>query len=162
MAIASNLEQLGYGLGCAPKGLHREVIQSVGATRLLKPTESGALCLLDRAAGVVYTLPTPVLGMTFHFFATVKRTTNAYKVITNAATQFLVGAVISGDATVAQSGDIFEADGSTIVAITCDGDSKGGFIGESYSVTAISTTQWAITGIVIGTTNPMVTPFTTT
>ena len=96
MTIASTLEQVGYGLGAAVKGQHRDVISSVGATRQLLAKESGALCLLDRAAGVVYTLPTPILGMQFQFFATVSRTTNSYKVITAAATQFLLGAVVAG------------------------------------------------------------------
>lgn len=160
MTIATTLEQLGYGLGAAIKGAHREVIQSVGATRTLKPNESGSLCLLDRAAGVVYTLPTPVLGMQFEFAATVTRTSNSYQVKTAAATQFIVGAVVAGDATISTSGDVFTANGTSHVAITCDGDTKGGFIGENYILTAISTTVWLITGRTVGT-GTMVDPFTT-
>ena len=164
MATPTDIEQVGFHgpTGSLQFGAHREVIQSVGATRTLLAKESGALCLLDRAAGVVYTLPTPVEGMQFTFLATVTRTSNSYKVLTAAvASQFMVGAVISGDATIATSGDIFTADGTTIAAITCDGDTKGGFIGECYTLTAISSTKWAISGIVIGT-GTMVTPFTTT
>lgn len=138
----------------------QEVIQSVGATRTLVARESGALCLNDRAAGIVWTLPTPVVGMTFEFGTTVQRTSNSYKVITNAATVFLVGAVMAGDATIATSGDIFTADGTTIVALTNDGDTKGGFVGENFKVRAISATQWLIQGLVIGT-GTMVTGFTT-
>jgi hypothetical protein len=40
-------------------GQYRQVIDAVGATRTLAPEESGALCLFDSAAGVVYTLPPP-------------------------------------------------------------------------------------------------------
>lgn len=158
------LEQVGYNSpeGLVIKGRHRPVISGVGATRTLLPKESGSLCLLDRAAGVVYTLPTPVVGMEFEFLATVTRTSNSYKVLTAVvASQFMVGAVISGDPTIATSGDIFTADGTTIAAITCDGDTKGGFIGEHYWLTALSTTVWGIRGMVIGT-GTMVTPFTTT
>lgn len=124
----------------------QEVIQSVGATRTLLPRESGALCLLDRAAGVVYTLPPPVVGMEFEFLATVSVTTNAYKVITHAATVFLVGAVVSSSLT-AGAQDTFVADGTTIVSISAAGSTTGGLIGETYKVTAISATQWAIRGI---------------
>ena len=153
MAISTNLERLSYNApaGCIATGLHRQVIQSVGATRTLLPEESGALCLLDSAAGVVYTLPTPVEGMTFEFLATVAVTSNAHKVITaTIASEFLVGGIIMGDVTVAQSGDYFEADGTSIVALSANGSTTGGLLGERYKVVAISTTQWAIDGVCHG------------
>lgn len=162
MAVSQNLERLGYDGpdGCIATGLHRAVIQSVGATRTLLAGESGALCLNDRAAGIVWTLPAPVEGMQFNFGTTVQRTSNAYKIITNSASVFLVGAVMAGDATIATSGDIFTADGTTHVALTLDGDTKGGFVGENLRFTAISSTQWLVQGLVIGT-GTMVTGFAT-
>ena len=146
--------------GCVAPGMHREVIQSVGATYSLTAADSGALCLLDRAAGVVYTLPTPVLGMQFTFLATVSVTSNAYKVITNTASQFLVGKVIMGDTTVATSGAVFTANGTTIRSLSAAGSTTGGLIGESYTVTAISATQWAIDGVCHGA-GSLATPFAT-
>jgi len=146
--------------GTVAPGLHREVISGVGATRTLLASESGALCLFDRADGVVYTLPTPVLGMQFEFEATVAVTTNAYKTITAAETQFLLGSVIMGDDVIATSGGVFEANGTTIVAISEDGATKGGLIGSRYVVTAISTTQWLIHGVLRGT-GTLATPFAT-
>lgn len=162
MALSANLERLGYGSsdGCVATGLHRQVIQSVGATRTLLAEESGALCLLDRAAGVVYTLPAPSEGMQFEFLATVAVTSNAYKMITNSASVFLIGGVIMGDVTVAQSGDYFEADGSTHVALSANGSTTGGLLGERYVVTAISATQWAIHGVCHGA-GTLATPFAT-
>lgn len=139
---------------------HTNVIQSVGATRKLKANESGSLCLFDRAAGIVYTLPTPIVGMTFEFLVTVAVTSNAHKVITSAATEFLLGGVIMGDVTVAQSGDYFEADGSTHVAISAGGSTTGGLLGERYKLTAISTTQWVIHGVCHGA-GTLATPFAT-
>lgn len=163
MAISTNLERLNYGgsSGSIQTGEHRQVIQSVGATRTLLAKESGALCLLDRAAGVVYTLPTPVEGMQFEFLATVAVTSNAYKVITaTIASEFLIGGIIMGDVTVAQSGDYFEADGTTHVAISANGSTTGGLLGERYTVTAISATQWAIHGVCHGA-GTLATPFAT-
>jgi len=163
MATPTAIERVTYGGpdGSLALGLHRQVIQSVGATRTLLAKESGAVCVNDVATGIVWTLPTPVEGMVFRFRTTVSRTsTNAYKVITAAATQFLLGAVMAGDATIATSGDIFTADGSTIRAITCNSDVTGGFIGEYYEFTALSTTIWHISGLVIGT-GTMLTPFAT-
>ena len=146
--------------GCIARGKHREVIQGVGATRSLKASESGSLCLLDSASGVVYTLPSPVVGIEFEFLATVSVTSNAYKVITSAATEFLVGGVIMGDVTVAQSGDYFEANGTSHVAISADGATTGGLLGEKYRVTCISATQWIIEGVCHGA-GTLATPFAT-
>lgn len=153
MSISTTLERLSYGApaGCIAPGQHRQVIQSVGATRTLLPEESGALCLFDRAAGVVYTLPTPVEGMYFDFMATVSVTSNAYKTITaTTASEFIVGGIGILSLTVAEAGDFFVANGSTHVAISEDGATKGGLVGGTYRLTAISTTQWAITGISVG------------
>lgn len=152
MAISSNLERLGYDgpSGCIATGQHREVIQSVGATRTLLAEESGSLCLFDRAAGVVYTLPAPVEGMQFEFSTTVLVTSNSYKVITNAATVFIVGSVMGGSLTVADSGDVFQANGTTHVAITMGGSTTGGLVGGSFKLTAISATQWLIEGDFVG------------
>lgn len=162
MAIPSTLERLSYDGpdGCIATGLHREVISGLGATRTLLAEESGALVVLDRAAGIVVTLPSPVVGMQFTFLVSVSVTSNAYKVITNAASVFLVGGVIMGDVTVAQSGDYFEADGTTIVALSADGATKGGLIGERFTVTCISSTQWAIEGVCHGA-GILATPFAT-
>lgn len=157
-----DFEQVGYrGPGLSQHTAYaQEVISGVGATRTLVARESGALCLNDRAAGIVWTLPPPVVGMTFEFGTTVQRTSNSYKIITHAATVFLVGAVMAGDAAIATSGDIFTADGTTHVALTLDGDTKGGFVGEKLTLRAISATQWLVQGLVIGT-GTMVTGFAT-
>lgn len=162
MGIPTALQRISYGseAGSIITGLNRQVIQSVGATRTLLPKESGALCLLDSAAGVVYTLPTPTEGMFFEFAVTVAVTSNAHKIITAAATQFLVGKIIMGDVTVAQSGDVFTADGTTIRALSADGATKGGLLGECYRVIAISTTQWVIDGVCHGA-GTLATPFAT-
>lgn len=152
MAIPSTLERLNYDApdGCIATGLHREIIQSVGATRTLLAEESNALCLFDQAAGVVFTLPAPVEGMQFEFLATVAVTSNAYKVITNSAGVFLLGAVMGGSLTVADSGDVFQANGTTHRAISMAGSTTGGLVGTRFKVTCISATQWLIEGGYVG------------
>lgn len=157
-----NYEQLGYG---APGlSMHRaKAVQVIGdavATRTLTAKEAGATCLLDSAAGVVYTLPAPVAGMTFEFFATVSVTSNSYKVITNSASVFLLGAVAFGSATLAEGGGAFSGNGTSHVAITSNGSTTGGLIGTCFTVTALSSTVWAITGIEVGS-GTTVTPFAT-
>lgn len=162
MAISANLERLSYDApdGCIATGIHREVISGVGATRTLLAEESGSLCLFDRAAGNVYTLPTPVEGMQFEFMATVAVTTNNYKLITAAATQFLLGGIIASSATLADSGAFFLANGITRVGILMNGTTSGGLVGSRFKVTAINSTQWAIEGYFVGS-GTLIDPFTT-
>ena len=161
MALSANLERLSYGgpSGSVATGLHREVVACTSSTTLTAE-QSGALVTLSAAAGLTLTLPAPSEGMQFTVGVITTRTSNSYKIITDAATTFLVGAVMAGDATIATSGDVFEADGTTIVAVTMDGDTKGGFIGTTLRFTCISATKWYVEGLVIGT-GTMATPFAT-
>jgi hypothetical protein len=159
-----SLEQLGKNAteGTVAPGLHQSVIQGADTVRQLLADESGSLCLLDSAGGLAYTLPAPVVGMRFEFLATVAVTaSDVYTVITNdTAAVFLVGGIIMGDVTVDTSGDYFEANGTTIVALTSNGSTTGGLLGERFQVTAISTTQWVIEGVCHGA-GTLATPFAT-
>lgn len=171
MTIPVTRETIAYGgpEGCLLIGPARQVIANQGATRTLKPGESGALCLFDRAAGIVYTLPAPTLvdtGMYFDFLVTVSVTSNAHKIITDAATTFLVGAVTMVTiATASPAG--FSADGTTIRAISAAGTTTGGLIGETYRVVLLpgSTattvpTKWGVSGVQVGS-GTIVTAFAT-
>lgn len=152
MTLSTSLERLSYGgpAGCAAPGLHREVVL-VAADTTLKAEQSGALVLLGVASGATLTLPAPSEGMHFDVGVSVSRTSNSYKIITDAATTFLLGAYMAGDATIATSGDVFTLDGTSHVALTIDGDTKGGLIGGALRFTAVSATQWYVEGLVVGT-----------
>ena len=148
---AQNFEQISYN----PPGLsqHRAKanvhIGDAVATRTLTAKESGALCHFDAAAGVVYTLPAPVLGMEFKFITTVTCTSNSHKIISNAATVFLLGEVFMYT-TATASGAGFAFNGTTHVACTSNGTTTGGLIGSEITVRALSSTQWLITGAMVG------------
>lgn len=159
-AVPTSLPRLQPGGAVAGLGQHRQVIDGVGATRTLAPEESGALCLFDRAAGNVFTLPAPVPGMQFEFRSTVAVTSNASKVITDAATTFMVGSLMGGSLAVAEAGDVFQADGTTIRAVSMAGSTTGGLIGGSFTLTAISSTVWSIEGDFVGA-GTIATPFAT-
>lgn len=151
MALSSNLERLNYGSddGCVATGIHREVV-TVTANTTLTPSQSGALVLLGVASGATVTLPAAAEGMQFDVGVTVSRTSNSYKIICTTG-DFLLGAYMAGDNLIATSGDIFTGNGTTHVALTFDGDTKGGLIGGKLRFTAISGTQWYVEGTVIGT-----------
>lgn len=161
--VAQNFEQLSYaspGMS-QQRAAARQIIGDAVATRQLLPQESGALCLFDRAAGVVYTLPTPVIGMQFEFQTVVTITSNAAKVITKTiASEFILGLV---DILIAASATTLAAafNGTSHVAISMNGTTTGGVIGDRFRVTAISTTQWVIDGVVSGS-GSIATPASTT
>lgn len=151
MALSADLESLSYGSpeGCGVLGLHTDVTASGGSTRTLLPGESGAMQLFDSAAGVVYTLPAPVVGRTFEFFVSTTITSNSAKIITNSASVFLLGEVFTYT-TATASGAGFAFNGSTHVACTMNGTTTGGIIGTWIRVRCISATQWAINGLIVG------------
>lgn len=159
MATIPTIPRVSAGGPVAALGQFRQVIDGVGATRTLAPDESGAVARFDVATGVVYTLPPPQIGMTFDFVVTVSVTSNAHKIITDAATTFLVGAVVMGSIATASPGG-FSANGTTIRALSANGTTTGGLIGETYRVTCISATQWQISGVCIGS-GTLATPFAT-
>lgn len=146
-----NYEQVSYaGPGLS---MHRarvnQVIGDAVATRTLAAKESGAIALFDAAAGVVYTLPPPVLGMEFEFMTTVSCTSNSHKVITDGAATFILGEVLMyTTATVAGAG--FAFNGSSHVACTSNGTTTGGLIGSRIRFTGMSSTVWLITGTMVG------------
>lgn len=157
------LSQLSIGSveGCLASGLHRNVIQGVGATYQLTPAESGSLCLFDRTAGVTYTLPTPVEGMHFDFAVSVSVTaSDTHKLITKTvASEFLLGAVTMVTiATASPAG--FSANGTNIVAATMTATTAGGLLGGVIRVVAISATQWQVSGLLVGS-GTIITPFAT-
>lgn len=167
MTIATSLEQLNYAGpdGSIWTGQHRQVITGVAstATRILLPKDSGALCIFDQAAGLQYTLPAPStlqIGAFFEFGTLVSVTSNSAKVLTDATTTFLVGSIsIQTIATVTPAG--FSANGTTIRSVNGNGTTTGGLIGDGFRVTLINTTQWYVTGLMIGS-GTLATPFATT
>lgn len=157
--VKTNYEQATYGLPAQLAAHHRVIIGDAVASRQLTAKDSGAICLLDSATAN-YILPTPVIGMTFEFRTTV--TATAGKVITNAATEFLLGALsIQTIAPVASDYPGFAANGTTIRSVNTNGTTTGGLTGDKFTVTAISTTQWVVEGILIGS-GVLATPFATT
>ena len=164
MTTPTTLERIDYGspAGSLQLGAHRKVIQSVGATRTLLGSESGALCMFDRTAGNIYTLPTPVEGMFFDFQVSVSVTSSdIHKVITKTiATEFLLGAVtMITIATATPAG--FSANGTNIVSLTLNATTDGGLLGGWARFTALNTTQWLVTGLLVGS-GTIETPFQTT
>jgi len=128
----------------------RAVLNGLPATKILTKEDSGSLILFDRAAGIVVTLPAPVIGLDFEFIVSVTVTSNSYKIITDAGTTLIVGQYLNIDTDTSSAMIIFPANGSTHIALTMNGSTTGGLIGSSFRLRCISATQWLIEGVMNG------------
>lgn len=158
-ATNSELEQISGNAseGCIAPGLHTEVI-AAGSAKTLVAGDSGAVVLLDTAAGSTVTLPAPVAGMYFDVAVSTSVTSNSHIVQTDAATTFIGGGINQIiDASGTSEGQF--ADPTATVTITMNGTTTGGLIGTTMRFHAISSTVWNITGLVASS-GTLTTPFT--
>ncbi len=137
----------------------RNLISGVGATRFLKPSESGSICLFDRAAGIVYTLPTPQVGLWYEFDYTVTITSNSATIISDASTTFISGTIANAKAS---DGTTFtgQGNGTTHIKIASNGSTTGGVLGGHVRVECIGATLWLAYGFVQGS-STLASPFST-
>ena len=166
MAIPSEVERLDTGdtEGCKYRGYVREVISGKENgiyPYILKPEESGALCVHGATGGARWTLPEAEAGLWFEFQASVSVTASDTYRVTCATGDFIVGAIVGGNLTIGASGDVFEANGTTHLGITQNGTVTGGLIGDNFILTAISSTLWALTQAVSVGSGTNATPFVT-
>ena len=141
----------------------QNVISGSGATANLSPLNSGSLVLMDRAAGIVFTLPVATsanVGMYFDFHVITSVTSNAHKVITGAGTELLVGSLINIDTDTSNAVAAWTPNGTTHVAVSMNGTTTGGLVGTTFRFTCISTTRWMVSGIDQGS-GTVATPFST-
>lgn len=123
------------------------VISGQGATATLTAAQSGSTVLFDRAAGIVYTLPTPVVGLYFDFIVTTTITSNNAEIDTSSGSVF-----IQGDVRITSSGTAgdFLGNGTSHVKIQMNGTTKGGVLGSWVRLTCVSATVWQASGILAG------------
>ena len=131
----------------------RSVISGLGATRTLNPSETGSLVMLDKADGIVITLPTtPKFGTFYDFAVSVTLTSNAYKIITGSAGELLVGSILNCDTDSSDAVAIWKAlVGSSYVSVNFDGSTKGGIKGDRIRLTCLNATTWLVEGVTNGT-----------
>lgn len=124
---------------------------TVGSASYLHPAESGSLVLLDGSSGgTIMILPDPEsanAGIVYDFIVT---TSGAYKIVTDSASTYLVGSVLSVDTDTGNGIAMFCTAGGTEVALTVNGTTTGGLAGSRYRVTSTSATSWLIEGVNYG------------
>lgn len=120
--------------------------------------QSGTVFLLAPAAGAGFTttLPAPTVGVHYTFIVTVSVSSSNLKIITDAGTTLLQGAVTSATTTAS----VFQGNGTSHVSLLMNGSTTGGLIGSQFEFYCIDATQWQVfgTNFTSGTT---ATPFST-
>lgn len=135
----------------------RNIISGSGATATLTAAQTGSIVLFDRAAGIVFTLPAPSVGLYFDFITTVTITSGAAEVDTDAGSTFVLGAV---ELLTSASATTFAAyaNGTSHVKISSNGTTTGGIKGSQFRMTCVSATVWNVTGLLAGS-GVLATPF---
>lgn len=144
----------------------RPLTASSSAAVTLKKSQSGGSFLFDRATGTSYTLPAPSVGLYFEFYVSVLQTSGANVIVTNAATTFLAGYVVTfSDVDVTPSATLgpkgFAGNGTSHIKVTTNGTTLGGGIGTVLRAHCISATVWVVTGVVRSPSGTIATPFST-
>jgi hypothetical protein len=137
--------------------LKKAQISGSGATVTLTAAQSGSQVLFDRAAGIVYTLPAPAVGLFYDFFVTTTITSNAAKVITDAGTTFLLGTILVTKAADGTTLAVF-GDGTANLSVSMNGTTTGGIKGTWLRVSCVTATQWSVEGFAQGS-GTIATPF---
>ena len=140
------------------------VNHTTGATRSILLSESGTIFILNKADGIVFTMPdisADTLGVYYDFVVNTSVTSNAYKWSTfTQGTEFFDGSLNSlQDAAVAST--VFTGDGTTHDNISMNGTTTGGLIGTKFRAICYTATKWTVLGDVRGS-GTEATPFSTT
>ncbi len=142
-------------------GNKKPIVSGSGATVTLTVDQSGSLILLDRAAGIVFTLPANTPGIYFDFLATVSVTSNNYKIITAVGTELLIGGLVSDDTDSSDAIAYFPSIAATSnIAVTMGTTTTAGLAGSWMRFTCLTSTRWFVNGVVCGS-GSVATPFAT-
>lgn len=135
-------------------GAVRNEVSMTAATAAPTAAQSGSIFLFNRAGGVTVTLPTPVVGLSYTFIVQTTPT-SPIKIITDAGTTLLQGAVVvSGTTAVAFQSLIT----SSNISFNGNNTTTGGLVGTQVEFLCLSTTLWQVTGISFGS-GTVATPF---
>jgi hypothetical protein len=130
----------------------RRSIVADGAAVVLTAAQSGALCVFDKADGAKFTLPAAEAGLTFDFIIAGTPTSVGHRVECVSG-DYIVGSILMDDGDTGLTTTAAAFNGSSHVAIDMNAVTDGWLAGGFFRLTAISNTQWAISGHLLHTGN---------
>src|ERR1035437_2274483 len=141
-----------------PVGVISGTTLTSATTPGISATTSGSTYILANAT-ITTTLPAcsaANVGLTYKFVTTTIATT---QVINTTGTDVFLGSIYSTLAVVNATNDTACGSSTANKTITMNGTTTGGLPGSFIEVTCISTTQWAVSGFVIGASGTQATLF---
>jgi hypothetical protein len=145
---ANSITEYTTGSGVKITGQELNIISGSGANVTLITQQSGSVVLMDRAAGITFTLPTATatsVGMYFDFVVTVTGTAT-YKIVPAVATELLIGGYTASGSGISVFPSLFSSGNKSF---SMDSDTKGRLTGTKLRFTCLSTTLWSVEGIAI-------------
>ena len=142
-------------LGGAPVNLGRRV-ESLTVNRTLTKDDNNTLFLCNKAASLAITLPAITsidIGTRFEFYVQTA-VSGGDLTITAQAADLLKGNVTNYDTDSTNAVTFYAPDGSDDLITTLNGSTQGGVGKDMLSFTAISATEWLVTGTVYATGSP--------
>lgn len=122
--------------------------------QVLSVTQSGGHYGLSKADGLAVTLPeitAATVGMRFTFTILTSCTSVGYVISTGAAGDVMIGGIWATIANPDAANDMeFNIAATTVNTLTLGATTAAGLAGGSVTFTAISATQWAVEGTVLG------------
>lgn len=148
----------------------RPVVSLTAATKTVSITETGTIFTLNRAAGVVVTLPAAEAGLVYDFYVETALTSNNYTVNAASASDTLTGFIRLVDIAVIGShidnNDNVITTGVSIPAaadhqLVTNKTTTGGLAGSHWRYVCITDALWSVSGVNICSSGAtLATPFT--
>ena len=139
--------------------LKRAVTSLTTATKTVTAAESGTIFTLNRAAGVVVTLPAAAAGLYYDFHIGTTGTSNSYTISAASDADVMQGVILHMDkddvGTVVAMNENVDTNGFNVPAaddhqLVLNADADGRFLGGYVSCVAITDALWMVTGHLFG------------
>ena len=142
------------------------VVSITTATYAVTAAQSGTVFTLNKADGIVVTLPAAAAGLVYEFHVGTTVTSNALTINAASDADTLQGTIVMSDkddldvkATNADATTAFAKPAADDHQLSMDGATKGGFLGTHVVYKCITDAIWSVSGSVISNGN-CATPFT--
>ena len=139
--------------------LKRAVTSLTTATKTVTAAESGTIFTLNRAAGIVVTLPAAAAGFYYDFHIGTTGTSNSYTISAASDADVMQGVILHMDkddvGTVVAMNENVDTNGFNVPAaddhqLVLNADADGRFLGGYVSCVAITDALWMVTGHLFG------------
>jgi hypothetical protein len=151
----SGFDLTSMGTGQGPN-IKVPVVSLEAATKAVTVAESGTIFVLNKADGIVVTLPSATAGLVYEFYVETALTSNNYSIVAASSADTLTGLLMSWD--IADVGSMTKLNENVTTAgwsnpaaadyqLVTNKTTTGGLKGSYWKYTCVSDTLWHVEGI---------------